>query len=219
MALTSLGCGGDHHVAPVVAGPKLPAGAPENTSPDSTVQRLMIAYQYMVPAEYDTLLTSDFHYRFSAQTDPGLVALYGAAWGKVDEAQSLTHLVHGFTNGQGVYVSPASSITTALTNDVVGDDTSHTDSTAWYRAVNVAVLSIDIDVPTPSGGAVYNIRMPITFLLVRGDAAVLGAGQARSASRWYIREMDDLSAPLASKFPQTMPARASTWGAVRATYR
>ncbi len=219
LALAATGCGTNHSVAPIVAGPKLPAGTPENTSPDSTVRRLMVAYQYMVPAEYDTLLTSDFHYHFSAQTDPLLVSEFGTTlWGKVDEAHSFAHLTAGFTNAVGTYVSPSSSITTSLTNDVVGNDTTHADSTTWYRTVNVAVLSIDIDVPTAGGGATYNIRTPITFLLVRGDAAVLSAGQPHSASRWYVREMDDLSAPLASKFPHTMPARVSTWGSVRAAY-
>jgi len=218
-ALALFGCGSNHHVAPIIAGPKLPVGTPENTSPDSTVQRLMVAYQYMAPGEYDTLLTSDFHYHFSAQTDPALVSQYGNTWGKVDEGQSMTHLTQGFTNAHGVMVPKASSITSSINGDAVGTDTTHSDSTSWYRAVSVTALLISIDVPSAGGGATYNINTPIVFLLVRGDAAVLNAGQSHSASRWYIREMDDLMLPLsASKSPHTFPVAPVTWGSVRAGY-
>jgi len=218
LAVSSVGCGGDKHVTPIVIPPPLPAGTPENTSPDSTVRRLMTAYQYEAPVEYDTLLTADFHYQFSAQTDPALAALYGNAWGKPNEGRSFVHLTTGFTNSGGTYVPKASSITASLVNDVVGNDTTHADSTTWYRAVSVAALNINIDVLTGSGSTTYNISSPMVFLLVRGDVAVLSAGQSHSASRWYVREMDDLTPTPFSKFPQTMPARTSTWGSVRANY-
>jgi hypothetical protein len=218
IALVALGCGSSHRMAPIVAGPKLPDGTPDNTTPDGTVVRLMTAYQYMAPGEYDTLLTSDFHYRFSAQSDPALVSYYGSTWGKADEGASFGHLLHGFTNTQGVYVSKATSITYQLVNDVVVNDTTHADSTAWYQAVSVSSLNIAIDVLVTGGSTTYNVSTPIVFLLVRGDAAVLSAGQAHSTSRWYIREMDDLAPALPGKGIHTMPAAPSTWGHVRAQY-
>lgn len=218
IALAALGCGSSHHMAPIVAGPKLPDGTPDNTTPDGTVVRFMTAYQYEVPSEYDTLLTSDFHYRFSSQADPLLVSEFGTMWGKADEGASFSHLIHGFTNAQGAYVPKAISITYQLVNDVVGNDTTHADSTTWYQAVSVSSLNIAIDVLVSGGSTTYNMSTPIVFLLVRGDAAVLSAGQAHSSSRWYIREMDDLAPALPGKGIHTMPASPVTWGKVRAQY-
>jgi len=222
--LVLAGCGGSHSTAPIVKYPTLPVGTPGNSAPDSTVLRWVAAYAAMVEPEYDSLLTSDFHYRFSAQTDQDLVNLYGNAWGKVDETTSYHHELRGFTNAQGRYYSPIVAIVADAQTIGVNVDAAHADSVAWYKSVAVASLSLAMDVNSDIGPTTYNIRSPLSLLLVRGDAAVLSPGQDHSPTRWYIRECDDLSTPVPAlkrgptiETPQAASVR--TWGAIRSQYR
>jgi hypothetical protein len=217
------GCGGDKHVAPIVKGPILPPGTPDNTAPDSTVTRWLTAYTHKVEDVADSLLASNFRYHFSAQTDPVLVAQFGDDWGKPNETTSLHHLLHGFTNGTGTYVPGMTAMQFSLINPQVLDDINHPDSTAWYKRVMVSDLLLAIDVPTSGGTTTYNIVCPLDLYLVRGDAAVLSPGQSPSATRWYLQRCDDLSTPTAAVQPATAgdaptPASATSWGHVRALY-
>ncbi len=59
---------------------------------------------------------------------------------------------------------------------------------------------------------------------MRGDAAVLRAGQVADSTRWYIHRWTDKSMALVVRTPgptapaNTMPARSATWGAVKSVY-
>jgi hypothetical protein len=224
IALSATGCGGSHSTAPVVRAPHLPIGTPGNSAPDSTVMRWVAAYAAMVESEYDSLLTSDFHYRFSAQTDPQLATVYGNGWGKFDEMTAYHHELNGFTNSSSEYVSPMIAIVGDAVNVQVYTDAAHPDSDAWYKYVPVTSLDLAMDVNTSSGTTTYNVSSAFTFLLVRGDAAVLSPGQDHSTTRWYIRECDDLATPIAGtkRSPSTeipLPAAVRSWGSVRSQYR
>ncbi len=217
------GCGGSKSTAPLATGPRLPVGTPAANAPDSSAQRYMAAYAAGVEGEADTLLTSNFCYHFSAQTDPTLVALYGNNWGKANETTALHHMLHGFTNSQGKYIPKAAAIAAQLVSAQVIDDVTHSDSTDYYKIVTVPVLALDVDVNTGDGTTTYNIRSTVQFYMVRGDAAVLGPGQSASPARWYLRDIDDLAAPLAgaSRAPRAndpTPAASTTWGKLRGLY-
>jgi len=223
LALAFAGCGGSHSTAPIVKAPHLPVGTPGNTAPDSTVLRWVAAYAATAEPEYDSLLASDFHYRFSPQTDPALVTQYGNNWGKVDESTSYHHALHGFSNSSGTYVPPFVNVTGNAQGLSMNADPDHADSTSWYQLVEVVQLSFDIDVSDPGGTTTYDVRAGFTFHLVRGDAAVLSPGQDHSATRWYIRQCDDLSTAIAlvKRSPATempLPANTRTWGSVRNQY-
>jgi len=224
LALAFAGCGGSHSTAPIVKYPPLPVGTPGNSAPDSTVLRWVAAYAAKVEPDYDSLLTSNFHYHFSAQTDPILVDQYGNGWGKVDESTSYRHQLRGFTNSQGRYVSPIVAIVADAGNLAVNADAAHADSVAWYASVSVARLNLSLDVNSEGASVTYNVSSAFAFLLVRGDAAVLSPGQDHSATRWYIRECDDLATPgpASKRGPATespLGSTISTWGGVRALYR
>ncbi len=190
------GCGANPFKPPVDKN-HIPATVPQNDTPQNTMLRFKAAYQYQDITVYKSLLSADFRYTFSAQTDPALVTLYGNNWGKDDEVESAQHLLTGFTNSQGTYVAPASSITLSFATDQYLPDPTHSDSAAYYDYTPIANVSLDIDVPTTSGTTTYNIRAQHNFYLVRGDAAFLDAGQPADANHWYIHRWDDLWAPLA----------------------
>src|SRR6187549_2299840 len=93
------GCGGNPFKPPVTTGPGgLPDDTPPNDSPQNLMKRFETTYEYQVLAEYKLLLTQDFRFTFSNQTDPALVTKYGNNWGKVDEETSAGNLFDGFTD-------------------------------------------------------------------------------------------------------------------------
>src|SRR5262249_6703424 len=156
-ALVLVGCGHDKPSAPIVKQPTLPAGTPAADTPEHLVERWLTAYSYFVPREYDTLLTGDFHYHFSAVMDPGLVTQYGnTGWDKAHEAVSERHLGTGFPNSLGTYVPPASQVTFALIQPTVSADPSHADSAAWYIRVGVSDVRMEIVVPSGTDESIYN---------------------------------------------------------------
>jgi hypothetical protein len=216
------GCGGSKHVAPVIASPRLPADAPGNTAPDSTVFRLLIADQYLDAVDYDALVADDFHYRFSAQSDPNLVGEFGGNWDRAHETLYTAHLVQGFRNSTGTHVPPVESFVWFAAGTIVSADSTHADSTAWYQDVKVPALQLELDVTAAGGGTlIYSIEAPFVFHLVRGDAAVLGSNQSNASTRWYLRGIDDLSppfAPFAGGGATLQSVANTTWGQLRGQY-
>ena len=71
------------------------------------------------------------------------------------------------------------------------------------------------------GVIIYNLTSTRVFHLVRGDVAVLRPGQEKSASRWYIRRWEDLSASFgfAPRGPSTNSTTSSSWGSIKNQYR
>jgi hypothetical protein len=206
------GCGGSNPFHPPIDNQHtLPGDVPQNDTPQNTMIRFQKAYQYQDITQYANLLTADFRYTFSVQSDPTLAQTYGNNWGKDDETESAKHLLTGFTNSSGTYVPPASNISISFINDQYYPDPLHSDSTSYYVYCPVSTVNLNIDVPSGDGTTTYNISAPHSFYLVRGDAALLDAGQSAASDRWYIRHWDDLS-PALSSVIQIARANASIQG-------
>jgi hypothetical protein len=112
--------GGDGHV---------PGDTPLNDSPQNLMLRFEKSYEFQDLPTYINLLTSDFRYTFSADSDPTLVNLY-PNWGRDDEEESTKHLFEGFTNSETPprLVPAASRIEMTLTGVQYQGDYQHPDS-------------------------------------------------------------------------------------------
>jgi len=177
--------GGDGHV---------PGDTPLNDSPQNLMLRFEKSYEFQDLPTYINLLTSDFRYTFSADSDLELVNRY-PNWGRDDEEESTKHLFEGFTNSASppVVVPAASRIEMTLTGVQYLGDYQHPDSASHYQKVVVQNVGMEIDVPAGTAITTYQISARHEFYIVRGDAAVLAAGQEARTDRWYIRRWDDLS--------------------------
>jgi hypothetical protein len=173
--------------------PPPPVEIPLATTPENAVKRLAGEYEQTNIGEYGTLLTQDFRFTFSSQSDPRLVELYGNSWGRDDEIESTTHLFQGFVDDHGELQPRARALELSIPVFQEFEDPDHPDSLTHYRRIAIPRLLLDI---TLEDGRAFAVDAPHTFYLVRGDAAVLGPGQAPSAERWYVYRWDDLSAPL-----------------------
>ena len=219
------GCSGDDPVQPIHQDP-VPHDTPQNDSPLNLMVRFETTYEYQVLAEYKLLLTQDFRFNFSNQTDPLLVTKYGNNWGKVDEGTSAGNLFDGH-NG-------ASSIELQLAALNYGEDPLHLGDTVHYQKVSVTRMTGTIEIPSDQGAepSRFLIDARQDFYIVRGDVAVLDTDQAANSTRWYVYRWDDLSEPLAGPEAAltrmrprlgtndgSVPARTSTFGAIKALYR
>jgi hypothetical protein len=141
--------------------------------------------------EYSDLLTSNFRFHFSASADPLLVANYPNGWSKTDDTTSTGHLFRGFTNAQGTHERGAASIAVSLLpSNAPESDTTHADSTAWYKVLVVPFVELSV-MTGPDDGFLIHGRHEVS--LVRGDAAVLSAGQRADSTCWYIYRWEDQS--------------------------
>lgn len=222
-ALASAGCGGSDDPAPLQPAPvsPLPPGTPLNDTPQNTLLRFESAYENQALGEYLALLSNDFSFRFSSQSDPALVSQFGSTWGVTRDSTSTRHLFDGFTSTIGDYRAGASAITLMLTGPQFLADPDRPDSATYYKLVIVPTIMLTLEIPGTDG---FEIAAPHDFHLVRGDAAVLRAGQAADSTRWYIHRWTDKSSSLVVRTPGptapagVMPARESTWGSVKAAY-
>jgi hypothetical protein len=217
LVLLSFGCGGSKPTKVIVPKDTLPL----NDTVQKTMLRFEATYEFQDLPKYANLLASDFRYTFSQASDPLLVQTY-PNWGKDDEVATSQHLFEGFTNSLDEVVPAASKIEMDLYGVQPTTDVEHQDSTAYYQKVVVSRVVMSIEVPGSPEPTVYNIDARHEFYLVRGDAAVLDAGQEARADRWYIRRWDDLSPPNPS--PVIVPSgptayTTTSWGRVRARYR
>jgi hypothetical protein len=218
-AVLATGCGifSPRHKGGVQPGVVLPP----NTTPHGAIDRLQRSYENQQLAAYEGLLTADFRYTFSAQSDPKLAAQYADNWGKDDETESAKHLFEGFVDSQGKAQPAASNITVRFDNDQYYADPAHSDSTAWYVYCPVSNVNLTLDLPQGDGTTttVY-VTAPHSFYLVRGDAALLDAGQPADSTRWYVRHWDDLSpaTPTTALIAPGLPVAAASWGGLRGSY-
>ncbi len=222
------GCGGNPFNPPPDDGDGgLPDDTPLNDNPQNTMVRFERTYEYQVLPEYEKLFAANFRFIFSNQTDPDLVTRYGENWGKPDEIESTGHLFDGFTNGLGESVPGATRIDMRSNSPTFGDHPGFDpDSAAFYEWVVLPRLELDIEVPGSPEPLIYTIDARQEFYLVRGDIAVLDAGQEARTDRWYIYRWDDLSQPLAG--PSRLAAldagsltgtsTPTTWGATKDRY-
>jgi hypothetical protein len=223
------GCGSNPFKPPIDPGGDghLPGDTPINDSQQNLMIRFEKSYEFQDLPAYKYLLTSDFRYTFSLASDPLLYNQY-PNWGLDDEILSTQHLFEGFTNTEGKYFAPASDIQMDLVGVTYTGDFTHADSASHYQKVIVTDVNMTIEVPNPpsTDPLVYQISARHEFYIVRGDAAVLDAGQEARADRWYIRKWDDLSpAPsaavlrLASLDGAGLQSTPATWGAIKGTFR
>ena len=202
---------------------KIPDTTPPNDSPQNLMIRFETSYEFQDLQNYEALLTSDFRYTFSTATDRDLADRY-PNWGRDDEVESSKHLFEGFTNSLGESFNGASNIDMTLYGVQYGPDFTHADSTTHYQRVVVTTVDMKIEVPGSPDPTIYQINARHEFYIVRGDAAVLAAGQEARTDRWYIRRWDDLSQPLtavtriASVNAGQAMSTPATWGSVKNSY-
>jgi hypothetical protein len=202
--------------------PVPPPPLPEADSPQNLMLRFEGVYELQSAVNYEQLLTSDFRYTFSLASDPLLVNRY-PTWGHDDEVESTRHLFEGFRTLTGEDVPAASRIEMTLTGLQYGLDYTHPDSGEHYMKVVLTSVDMLIEVPTAPAPTSYLITGRHEFYIVRGDAAVLDAGQEARTDRWYLRRWDDLTPGVSSPLPDAdiligAPKRVSaSWGGVKAT--
>lgn len=219
------GCGGDNPAtAPLPEPDPLPPGTPLNDTPAHTLARFEVAYENQALGSYVALLSNDFYFEFSPQSDPALVSQFGTGFGVSNDSASTAHLFDGFTNDGGDYVPGATGITMSLTGAQVIADPDYAvfpDSAAHYKLAILPAVSILMDIAGLGG---LEIAAPHDFRLVRGDAAVLRAGQPADTTHWYVRRWTDKSPSLAARRPGelapagVLPASAATLGRIKAEY-
>jgi hypothetical protein len=220
--LVAAGCGGSKPTKVVVPKDGLPAGTPINDSELHLLTRFEATFEAQSGVEYAKLLTDDFVFHFSQASDPDLVLAYGENWGRDDETAAITNLFEGFDAQSGQHIPGASIIQMDLYGVQTLADTSHVDSLAYYRKIVVARIVMSIEVPGTPEPTIYNIDSRQEFYVVRGDAAVLAAGQAAQSDRWYIHRWDDLSlgGPVPyGKWPTTNPSQPKSLGSIKGQYR
>jgi hypothetical protein len=215
------GCSSNPFTPPPDDGGGLPTNTPLNDTPQNTMLRFEATYERQVLPEYEKLFASNFIFTFSNQSDPELAAEYGTSWGKDDEVESTSHLFDGFTSTEPPYAfqGPAAAIALSLDGASFIDDPAYPDSTEFYKWVIVPSVNLTI---TIAGGEEFQISAPHDFYLVRGDVALLDAGQEARADRWYIHRWDDKSAPLARTPGPALLTEGDrpihSWGNLKATY-
>ena len=225
LSVLASGCG-DHNVDLGGGGPPPPPG---NRTPALTIARFQTMYESQNTAELGKLLTANFSFRFSTQSDPTLAQQYGSTWDKADELASAGHLFDGFTSPDPPYVTfgPATSISLAFVNMQILDDLLLPDSSRFYKYVVVPSANLTITVVNGAIETIYEISAPQDFYLVRGDVALLDSGQPADSTYWYIYRWDDRN-PAPATSPQAtgptrslarfMPVEPSSWGRIKADY-
>jgi hypothetical protein len=203
------GCSGDDPVKPVVTDP-----LPANSSPAGALARLEAALELQNGNGYRDLFTSDYYFSFSSETDPNLVVYYGTSWDRTLEDLAMRNVFDA-----------ASTVVVTFSNVTIVDDSTHADSTAWYRVARIPSCSADVTIPDGSGGFVsYNLDGRQDFALVRGDAALLPAGLPADSTHWYVRQWSDLSIPVVARtkplptIAMPLPASTMTWGRLKSHF-
>jgi len=182
----------------------------QNDTPQHTMLLFREAYQYEDNLAYAKLLTSDFRFAFSSQSDPLLAAAWGARWDKDAELVSARHIALGFTDSLGGYVPPVGSMEVGIVGDSYFADPAHPDSGDAYAFCPIAKLELKADFAA-AGTRAVDAASSQAFWLVSGDAAQLVAGQPADRHHWYIAGWADLSTLADPTSPDTSYA-PTTWG-------
>jgi hypothetical protein len=215
LALFGAGCSED--------GPVNPNEPPDTyikaSTPINGVRRVMATYSAKDTTFYLKNMTNDFRFEFSPLSDPDLVAAYGTNWSLAFERISTQHLYEGFTDLAQNEQPAAVRIDSDFLAASVIEDPEHTDSLSHYQIVSVPTLAIVWTFEgTPND--VVAIESNYGFRMVRGDAAVLRAGQERDSTVWYVRRIEDHSTPGGAAADPRPATRSSgpNWGTIRAQY-
>jgi hypothetical protein len=166
-------------------------GRPAATTPTQSVQALAGALSQRSLEALEGLLTADFHF---TTTDAEMAArIQIQEIGRERELWIASNLFFGLKRDGKVVIPAADTIVVTADGFRENADPEHPDSTGHFRVVAVSRFSFDIRTP----GAMELQALPAlqVFHVVRGDAAVLAAGQSADSTRWYVRRwLEDLDA-------------------------
>ena len=219
LALILAGCSDEPVTAPDLGGGW--PGEEINDIPVNTMLYFERTYEYQVLHAYLSVLSADFRFEFSAESDPELILEFGSTWRMRRDSTSTAHLFDGFVTAGGDTVPGATSMRLDLDGVTIDADPDHADSTAHYQRVTVAMFALQFEVQGTNG---YDITAPQEFRLVRGDAAAVRSDQIADDRRWYIRRWIDRSPAPAVRTPSTgapatvSNAQVTTPGRLKATY-
>ncbi len=158
----------------------IPAANQPLVGPQATLERLARAYRDRSPDDVIATYTAD--YRFHTMGDS--LRSYSMGMTRGDDASSVRAMMLGEIRDGDTLRAPADSIGLTMDGFEEGADPEHPDSTQHYRTVAVGRFDFGIRI---GKDLMLNTSSLHVFHLVRGDAAVLVAGQSADAEHWYIR--------------------------------
>ena len=158
----------------------IPAANQPLVGPQATLDRLARAYRDRKPDDVIATYTAD--YRFHSMGDSLLN--YSLGMTRSDDSSSVRNMMLGEIRNGETLIAPADSIGLTMDGFEEGADPEHPDSLQHYRTVAVGRYDFGVRV---GNDRMLNTSSLHVFHLVRGDAAVLVAGQSADAEHWYIR--------------------------------
>jgi hypothetical protein len=159
-------------------------------TPVQSVQAFADAFSMKSVERLGGLLAGDFH--FTTTSDEGMQG-WLADFDRAHELRFAGNVFHGVTRDGKVVMPAADSVSMTVAELTGSPDPEHPDSTGHYQVVAVHHLTTFIR----RSGAMDLAATPAlhVFHVVRGDAAVLAAGQPADSTRWYVRRwVEDLDA-------------------------
>jgi hypothetical protein len=172
-------------------------------TPAEAVTRLFDAYDSEDLSAYGRLLTQDFSFRFSRDTDPGLEEEYRSRWGLELELTAAEHLFSGYSAHAGastIFVSSFPTQTSDLTR-------------LTARVSGTVAMDIQLEDDTS-----IHLSSPIRIDLVRGDAASLGSDQPADSTVWYVKRIEDRSREVGGPRNPREGEIWTTFGGLRGRY-
>ncbi len=158
------------------------------SGPTAAIEDLARAYRAMSVDGIEAVLTAD--YRFHAQRNGPLGFTFGAS--REDEIQVIRHMLVGTPGDSRAGMARADSVGMSFDGVTQGVDPEHPDSTQNYQVL--VVTRAQWGLRMVDGRRMWNTPSLHVFHVVRGDAAVLVAGQTADPERWYIRRwLEDVS--------------------------
>ncbi len=167
--------------APVHATPaSVPPASQPLEGPQATLASFARAYRDLSADRVVSHFTAD--YRFHILGDSLLRFVSG--FGREQEASTIQNMLRGLVRGADTLMAPVDSVGMQMDGFLEAPDPEHPDSTRHYRVVVVSRFEFGI---RARGERMLTMSSQHVFHLVRGDIALLVAGQPASADRWYIR--------------------------------
>jgi hypothetical protein len=168
------------------------------------VIHLLAAYDSKELTAFSRLLTDDFQFHSGGTPDePSFV------FNREDKIASARHLFEGVVGPSGERLPAARRITVSAGPFHVRPDPERDDPQG--RFMLVFALHVAVEIEFEDGSTVRKDSVPHLFHLVRGDAALLGAGVQPTAGEWFVHEWTEGPAPLVATQPA--PSRSASTAA------
>jgi hypothetical protein len=173
--------------------------SPQHGNPKAAIEALARAYRARSIEQYAALLTADYRFHWVNAAQP---AQYSAGFDREFEVSSTRAMFTGGTAHDGKPgMRPADSIGVAIGELLETADPEHPDSSEYYRVVSANPFHLHVYI---SGTKGFDVSNNVEYFhVVRGDAAILVAGQPADAKSWYIRRWLDDTSGLANTLAQT----------------